>query len=111
VKGLVTVSSPFGGTTDQAITVRLGAVEWDIHEWVKNPISKIAKDLAAHAQVRRGSEFEVVCLGGWLVGGRVVVISALLRCPTPPVVFVFVGVEVHICWCALLLLLLAAPRC
>lgn len=43
------MSAPFGGTTDQAITVRMGAVEWNINEWVKNPISKIAKDLAAHA--------------------------------------------------------------
>jgi hypothetical protein len=53
VKGLITVSAPFGGTTDQAITVRMGAVEWNINEWVKNPLSKVAKDLASHAQVRR----------------------------------------------------------
>lgn len=50
VKGLITMSAPFGGTTDQAITVRMGAVEWNINEWVKNPISRIAKDLAAHAK-------------------------------------------------------------
>jgi hypothetical protein len=50
VKGLVTVSAPFGGTTDQAITVRMGAVDWNINEWVKNPIGRIRKDLAAHAQ-------------------------------------------------------------
>jgi hypothetical protein len=52
VKGLITMSAPFGGTTDQAITVRMGAVEWNINEWVKNPLSKVAKDLASHAQVR-----------------------------------------------------------
>lgn len=65
----MTVSSPFGGTTDQAITVRLGAVEWDIHEWVKNPIAKIAKDLAAHTQVCMVEW--VGCFVGWVVGGRV----------------------------------------
>jgi hypothetical protein len=54
VKGLVTVAAPFGGTTDQAITVRLGAVEWNINEWVENPLSSIAKELAAHAQVGWG---------------------------------------------------------
>lgn len=60
VKGLVTMSAPFGGTTDQAITVRMGAVEWNINEWVKNPISRIAKDLAAHAQVLPAKEAETV---------------------------------------------------
>lgn len=56
VKGLVTVSAPFGGTTDQAITVRMGAVEWNINEWVKNPISRVAKELQAHVQVGDSGE-------------------------------------------------------
>ncbi len=52
------MSSPFGGTTDQAITVRMGAVEWNINEWVKNPLSKVAKELAAHAKVGRSGELD-----------------------------------------------------
>lgn len=81
----MTVSSPFGGTTDQAITVRLGAVEWDIHEWVKNPIAKIAKDLTAHAQVC------TMQLVGWLAGGgggvssRVKQICGAPQCVSPGV--------------------------
>jgi hypothetical protein len=47
VQGLVTVSAPFGGTTDQAIAVRLGAVDFNINDWVKMPMARAAEEVKA----------------------------------------------------------------
>lgn len=45
IQGLVTVSAPFGGTTDQAIAVRMGSVDFNINDWVKMPMAKAAEEV------------------------------------------------------------------
>jgi hypothetical protein len=43
----VTVSAPFGGTTDQAIAVRMGSVDFNINDWVKMPMARAAEEVKA----------------------------------------------------------------
>lgn len=46
VVGFISVSAPYGGTSDQAIAVRMGAVDFNINEWVKMPMARAAADVA-----------------------------------------------------------------
>lgn len=41
------MSAPWGGTSDQAIAVRMGAVDFNIQDWVKMPMATAAADVAA----------------------------------------------------------------
>lgn len=41
------MSAPYGGTSDQAIAVRMGSVDFNIADWVKLPMARAAKDVAA----------------------------------------------------------------
>ncbi|KAF8068150.1 PLA2G15 [Scenedesmus sp. PABB004] len=48
VAGFISVSAPWGGTSDQAIAVRMGSVDFNINDWVKMPMARAAADVKAN---------------------------------------------------------------
>eukprot|EP00775_Hariotina_reticulata_P006622 gene6622-6850_t len=48
VQGFIPVSAPFGGTADQAVAVRMGAVDFNINDWVKLPMQRAAAEVTAN---------------------------------------------------------------